>query len=372
MDRELDQPMDLAQDRVLDEPTNLMQDRLLAPSLEPALDATLESALDMALNQYHRESPLPAARAAASLERLLAGVLATSWPEVAWRFSPLTGDGYPVELGFTSTGEAIRYTVECAGPLGEPACRLDRALDAVADLAGGDRNGDPLRHLDPHLDRLRHVQSAGRLDYGAWISGRHGPDGDAFKLYAEVPQGGPPAADDWVRDAVGHWPLLTTRSPILRMIGLDAGTGRLELYFRADGLEPWEVYRLMGLVGLAEQAGDLLELVETLSDRPAARRLPFTQAGFSVSVGPAGTPAVFSLFGLARTAIGPDALIRRRLLDVAGRLGWPLRHYAAVSAPLTGPEGPPSPMPAPTRHGMLSIVAAPGLPPQLHVGLRPP
>lgn len=333
---------------------------------EHVLERAPVQALNQALEHYRCDSPLPAARAAAALERLLAGVSA----EDAWRFSTLTADGYPVELGFTSTGEAIRYTVEIAGPRCEPADRLDLALAAVAGLSGDDSACCRLDLLKPNIDRLRHIQSTGRLAYGTWISGRHGLESDAFKLYAEVPLSGSTAADSWFRDALGHVPLLTTRSPILRMIGLEAATGRLEFYFRADGLQPWEIHRLMGRCGLADQALDLLDLVEVLSDRSAAHRLPFTRAGFSLSVkpGPGAFPAVFSLFGLARTAIGPDSLIRRRLLDVAGRRGWPLRHYAAVSAPLAGQEH----MRPPTRHGLLSFVAAPGAPLLLNVGLRPP
>ncbi|MEF3306573.1 hypothetical protein [Paenibacillus sp. GYB003] len=337
---------------------------------EQAPERETPPALNRALAHYRRESPLPAARAAAALARLLAGVSASSSPEAAWRFSALTADGFPVELGFASTGEAIRYTVESAGPECGPADRLDRALAAVAGLTGEAFAGCPPAHLKPHLERLRHIQSAGRLAYGAWIGGRHGPDGDAFKLYAEVPAGGSPTADAWVRDLLGRAPLLTARSPVLRMIGLDLATGRLEFYFRADGLQPWEIHRLTGRVGLADQAADLLDLVEALAGRSAAQRLPFTRAGFSVSVMPGSSafPAVFSLFGLARTAIGPDGLVRRRLLDAAERRGWPFRHYAAVSAPLAGRTD----SRPPTRHGMLSFVAAPGVPPQLHIGLRPP
>ncbi|MBD2864937.1 hypothetical protein [Paenibacillus oceani] len=325
-----------------------------------------EHALIQALEHYRHESPLPAARSAAALKRLLAGVSA----EAAWRFSPLTADGYPVELGFTSTGDAIRYTVEFAGPRCEPAARLDRVLDVIAELAGEDSAGYRPDLLKPHIERLRYIQSMGRLAYGTWISGRHGLEGDAFKLYAEAPLSASSAVDSWIRDALGHVPLLTTRSPVLRMIGLDVATGRLEFYFRADGLQPWEVHRLMGRAGLADQAVDLLDLVEVVSDRSAAQRLPFTRAGFSLSVkpGPSELPAVFSLFSLARTVIGPDSIVRRRLLDVAERRGWPLRYYAAVSAPLAGQEH----KRPPTRHGMLSFVAAPGVPPQLHIGLRPP
>ncbi|WP_127588328.1 hypothetical protein [Paenibacillus koleovorans] len=340
----------------------------------------------------------------------------------------MTGDGYPVELGFTSGGgEAIRYTVECAGPEVEPCLRLDLALAACADAAGMAWPGEI-------VDRLRQAQAWGRLEYGTWISGRHGPEGDAFKLYVEVPAGGSPAAEAWARDVLGDAPLLPSGTPMLRMIGVDAAAARIELYYRAHGLQPWEVRRLLGRLGLASQADALLDLVEALAERSATERLPFAQSGFSLSLpldlqpgaeavcrveksslksgasaapsaadaisacgasldafdASAATyvcntsvgypvdsvaasahitsaPAVFSLFAPARSVIGPDGLVRQRLLDIAARRGWPLRHYAAVSAPLADRL-----RARPAYHGLLSFIVAHGAPPQLHVGLRPP
>lgn len=349
--------------------------------------------LDRALARYEAESPHLAARATAALERLLSGITASKWPEVAWRFSRLTADGYPVELSFASTGESIRYTLEAAGPECDPAARLDRALAQIKGLSGEAQAMAPItglpgeaRGLAPitglsgearvgasplsrsaAMERLRSIQSEGRLDYGAWVGVRHGPKDDAFKLYAEIPKGGSLAADDWMRELLGERPLLPNRSPVLRMVGIDTAAEVIELYYRADHLQPWEIRRMTGVIGMAEQADELLGLVEDLTERSAARQLPFTQTGFSVSIGlNGGTPGAFSLFCPAGHVLGGDNRIRQRLLDFAQLRDYPFRHYAALSAPLTDREGPP------TRHGMLSFVAAPGVKPLLHIGLRPP
>lgn len=328
-------------------------------------------ALDRALDEYAREMPEVAARAVAVLDVLLAGVETSPWSEVAWNFSHLTGDGFPVVLEFTSNGETIRYVSEVAGPEVDASRRFDLALAALGRLRVA---------ALPVCERLRRVQRTGRLRYGAWVGGRHGPEGDTFKLYVEVPRPDPRAMQDaphgyvlhadesadLVRALLGDRPLLTRRTAGLRMIGCELGTGRIELYFRADGLKPWEVVRLMGLAGLASEADDLLGLIEEVTDRSTLQKLPSEQTGFSLSVAPDGRAMVFAVFCLARTVLGGDGRIRERLLEVGARRGWSLRQYAAISGPLAGRTG------SRTRHGILSFVAAPGMPPMIHIGVRPP
>lgn len=322
--------------------------------------------LDRAIAVYGTETPPLAARAAASLHRLLAGgVSASPWRDVAWTFSRLTGDGYPVELAFASVGEAIRYTVEPCGAESDPRKRLERAI-AIVTRQGSKHEAAGSEAGKEWADRLKRVQSAGPLDYGAWVGGRHDADGDAFKLYGEVPKPGSAAADEWAAAIVGRRPLLANRAPVLRMIGLAPADGRVEFYYRAHGLQSWEVCRLMELAGLADRTEELLALVGDAAEMSASARLPCAQTGFSLAAKATGGPLVFTLFCPARNAIGGDGRIRARLLGLAGRYGWPLRHYGAISEPLAGCEGPR------TRHGLLSFAAAPGVPVRVGVGLRPP
>lgn len=323
--------------------------------------------LDRALRRYEEQSPDLALRAADALDRLLGQVASSPWPEVAWCFSTLTADRYPVELVFTTLGQAIRYVVEVAGPETDPGERLDVALAVLQEIGVGKSVGAG-RAPTIRYDSLREMQRpmAGRLRFGAWVGGRHSPDGDAYKLYVEVPKDDSSAAEAWSRSILGNRPPLTDRAASLRMIGLELPSDRVELYFRADGLQPWEVDRLMGLLAMHHQAEELLGLVEEIAERSTAERLPAQQTGFSISAKEDGTDSRFSLFWLARHLLGSDARVRRRLLDVAVRRQWPLDHYAAISEPLARHDGPP------TRHGILAFVAAPGLPPLLQIGLRPP
>ncbi|MFC5700234.1 hypothetical protein ACFPVX_02975 [Cohnella faecalis] len=331
--------------------------------------------IEIAFERYRAESPEPAKRAAAALKRLLAGVERSLWPEVAWQFSSLTGDGFPVELAFTSTGEAIRYVVDPSGPEIDSSMRLRRALAVIEELRGTNSSATTERirpsfagagDFYSHAERLLRIQSSGGgLAYGAWIGGRHDSDGDRFKLYAEVPQGSSTEADEWVRSVLGDRPLLLGRPPILRMVGLEPDSGRIEWYFRVERMEPWEISRIMGMLGKSEQGEQLLGLVEEFAERSVATSLPCTRNGFSISTDANGAPSVFSLFCLAKRLAGGDGRIRGKLLNIAARRGWPLKHYEAISAPLADREG------TRTKHGILSFVAAPENSVQLHVGLRP-
>ena len=74
--------------------------------------APVERVLELAASG----SPGATAAAAVALREALAGIRTSSWPEVAWPFSRITGDGYPVEFTFSSHDGALRYTTEVGGP----------------------------------------------------------------------------------------------------------------------------------------------------------------------------------------------------------------------------------------------------------------
>ena len=88
--------------------------------------AAAHPALEQASRWLARQHQSLAARASQSLDLILEGVLRSSWPEVAWEFSRLTGRGFPLELTFSSAGEEIRYAAEVAGPEFPEVERLSR------------------------------------------------------------------------------------------------------------------------------------------------------------------------------------------------------------------------------------------------------
>lgn len=318
-----------------------------------------------ALAPFH---PAAAERARAALGRLLAGIVESAWPEVAWSFSHLTGDGFPQLFTFccrpggaqtsgSRPGE-IRYTCEIAGPEVPVGERLPRARALVAELGGG----EPPAEVGGFLER---VQRQDGLRFGAWVGGRHGPADDRYKLYAEVPpQGAREVSQRAVELAGGALRPGRPLSP--RMIGYDPAAGRLELYYRAPGLEPDELPRLLGLLGLEVRLPLLLELAAAAWGRPLAEGFPGETHGFSLVFGPAGEPQAFSLFHFARAVFrGGDGAIRRRLLALGQEAGWNLGDYAAVSAPLAGGDG------WRTHHDLVSLVLPVRGPAELQIGVRP-
>lgn len=315
--------------------------------------------LARAIRSIARQSPAVARATAAALELLLEGVHRSAWPEVAWTFSQLTGDGFPVEFTFASQREAVRYTTEVAGPEVAAAERLPRAERLLARLGS--------TSLPAEVSTLlRRLQNSAPLLYGAWIGGRHSPDGNRYKVYAEVPRAAASEANAFVRTLLGERRLLATRVPRLRLIGYEPDTSRMELYFRTEHLDMWEVTHLLRRAGLASRAAQLLGLLEAAYDRPMTTVFPRSHCGFSFSLAPAAGPTVFSLFLFARSVFGGDGSIRRRLLALATQQGWSLQHYAAFSAPLAQRSG------WRTRHGMVAFIVPPEAPLALQIGLRPP
>ena len=318
-----------------------------------------QRALVRALRLFSEEDPILTARATKTLDILLAGVYASPWKEVAWAFSRLTGDGFPVEFAFSCDDEALRYTAEIAGPEQDNAERLDCAEQLLLQLGA-----PPL----PETTRaaLHNVQKGRALEFGAWIGGRHGADGDRYKLYVEVPRAGSPEDSRLVQSLLGEKPLLPGRSLQLLMIGHEPGSSRIELYFRIGRLEPWEVELLLQRAHLASRKEELLSFLEEAHGYSAQQTLPGTNLGCSFSISTPGGPPVLSLFAYARSIFGGDMRTRQRLIELGALRGWDLRSYARLSEPLALRND------WRTLHGMVSFVVPPQGSLVLHIGLRPP
>ena len=269
--------------------------------------------------------------------------------------SRLTGDGFPVELVFSSLDTAIRYTCDVAGPEIAPserllcACRLLKALGHSPEL--------PLPGLQEHCPDLC---------WGAWLGGRHTSTTDRYKIYVEVPENLPPPARRGLREALGRYQvLLESQSYSLRIAGVDPVSEKIELYFRGCSLEPRELRGLLGFSGMADQEEALFSLIEEATQHPARTQLPGSQHGFSISLAPAGDVETFTFFVFARSLFGADPNTRSALLTLSRRRGWILDHYAAVSALLQHQHGPGP------RHGIVSFIIGRSRLPGVSVGLRP-
>lgn len=317
------------------------------------------SALTRAMRIFAEEMPEASVQATMALNLLLEGIYCSNWPEIAWSFSQLTGDKFPLEFSFSSADSAIRYVTEVSGP----------ELAETQRLACVERH---LERLGTHqLPRsvstsLHKIQQSGPLFYGAWLSGRHSADKNSYKLYAEVPEGESAEADAFVRMLLGDMPILSGRRLELCMIGYESGTTRSELYFRADGLQPREVHMLLHRFNIMAREEELFRLIESAYGRSVRRVLPATRMGFSVSVPMRGEPVIFSLYTFARSIFGSDGNIRRGMLALGERQGWNLHSYEKLSEPVANRTS------WSTRHGGIAFVVPPEGPLIVHIGLRPP
>lgn len=282
------------------------------------------------------------------LERLLRPVANSAWPDVAWQFSRLTGNGFPLELGFTSAGDGFRATIEVAGPEVRDADRLDLALQILRDegLSAG-----------PDLPAVR--RSPDDLSWGAWLGCRFSAEPTTYKLYVETPASSVrlvPAWDAWR-------PLPSGATSELQMIGWDPASDTTELYFRTHGLTPDDVEALAARVGVAG-VGELFSSIESLAGQGVPRVLAGRQIGYSVVVRRDGTAVALAVLGAGRVICGGERRVRPRLLEAARREGWDLRAYEALTRPLESHD-------AGLVHGFVVHVLVPGRPMQLQVGVRP-
>ena len=299
------------------------------------------------------------AGAGEALALLLAGVHDSPWPEVAWRFSRLTGDGFPAELAFTSADPAsFRYTVEVAGPEIAEEDRLARA-EALLECLGSPPLPEPLGA------RLRRMQKGGApLRWGAWIGGRHSAGGSRLKLYLETPEDAP-AVRAFLEERLGPDPLLPRQGLIYKGVGVEPATGRLEVYLGIPRLEVWEVERLLGKTGLAGRGEDLFALLGRALGRPFRETVPGL-FGVSLTFGLEDPSPTFALFAACPALFGGDGAARIRLLGLAAELDWNLDGYAKLTEPLAGRTGPQ------TAHGVAAFAVAARGPATLGFSVRPP
>jgi hypothetical protein len=290
-----------------------------------------------------------ATRAGTMVRAALADRITDPGPD-AWRGSRLTGDGFPVEVAFSTTDDRLRLTVEPGTRSTAPGDRLDRVDEALRRCTGKNL-ADPLRH------RLATLQVSGPLRYGAWLGCRVGTGAPAYKVYAEVPEGRPPGRG---------WPVplaLPDRTVAVRMVAVGATGEPVETYLRVPSLQPEHLPAVLAPVGLGDRSAWLLGYIEEVYGHAVRDRVPGPSVGISYVLG-AAQPQV-SLHLYARAVWGGDARIRRGFSRAAQALGWDARAYEEVSAPLAERDE------WRTYHGLLGITIPADGPPALTIGLRP-
>lgn len=299
------------------------------------------ASLNRLLEVARARAPNSTASAEEALGQALSHLRASAWPEVAWSFSRINGDGFPVEFTFSSSENGLRYTTEIAGPEIDEQDRWRYALNWVGNSAP-----DSMRS-----QFVRRWQS-GPLRWGAWVGGYHSESSCRRKAYLEVNSATPSAASPGVP---------TISGAKLRFLGVDASTTQTEFYFRRDAIEAADVGRLLWQLGSRECFAPMCETMSATLPWPTNDRLLPTSSGFSIATG-----GILTIYTYARCIWGGDANIRRSMLNLAAKQRWNFDLYEAVTRPL---EGHTSHL---TFHGILAWIAVPGRPIEVRISVRPP
>lgn len=288
------------------------------------LAAALPEAVAAGLAGY---PPALAARAGAAI-----GVAAEALGR--WEGSGLTGDGFPLELGFTTADPALRWTFD---PVPPGAARpVEAALAALVRL--GQTPGSCVGAI------ARRLEAASAVSF-AWIGGRHDAAGDRYKLYVPLPKG--PEAEAALAALALPRPRLPDPPAVPRMLAFGPGPERVEVYWRAAA-PVWMLPRLLEPAGVADRATALAATLEDAWGHRLRDRLPGGDVGISYARCVDGPPSA-TLFLIARTLWGGDGRIRARMLERLTAAGAPVAGYETVTRPLAGART------AETRHGMVGI-----------------
>lgn len=319
-------------------------------------------ALDRAAAIAAAWRPEVAARFAQVLGALTQGIDEADGATTAWHGGTLNGDGSPVEFTFSTLDDALRYTVEIVGAGIGPAARLD----CIGDMLG--RIGAPPADAGM-LDGFAALQAGGTLRWGGWLGVRHHPQGDAFKVYAEVPPEAAERAAPLLPEGVeARLRLSGARRARMAAIGHTLGTDRREVYFALSPgpLSQAELAEMLAPVGLSDRAGALFDAMRAVMIGGGRRGLPGIEYGLSFSIRAGGRDPVASLFAFAGDLIGGDGIIRMQTLAAAGRQGWSLGCYGAMTAPLAAR------IDRCNHHNVIAFIAGAAPVLGMHVSLSPP
>lgn len=252
-----------------------------------------------------------------ALDLCLRALELTPWPQVAWGFSRLTTSRHPVEFGFSSATDALRVTLEVAGPEVPERLRLDAALDLLAVLGVA----APASAL---IRRWHEMQDGALLRWGCWLGLRQTAAGFATKLYVEVPCKGDVRAPLACPDAR------------FRFLGHDLASGATEYYFAWPRIGALECERRLAALGVAA-APALIAALEQVIGMPRAAAVARARLGVSLADGEHGAALFID-----------SALLTDRSAALHRRLAVPGSSYAGLLGEQSSRELP--------HHGILSLL----------------
>jgi hypothetical protein len=321
--------------------------------------------IDRVLEIFGTNVAEPALRAAASLSGLLQPLQQSSWSDVKYSFSRLTGDGFPVEFTFSSATTAISYTTEIAGPELDERKKVGLAAALLQEKAKGlpGNSYSP----DSYSAIINRLGQQPDLTYGAWMAGRHdNGKNDRFKIYLEVTNTCADIGVSCLKRFLPDFSAVNSHQCLLRMLSVNT-SGKLEYYFRLSSLDVWQLLYLLRCFGFANQGKELIEFVALLSKRKFDRSFIGDSLGLSIALDEHGMPEAATIFTFNFKVFEPgDGSIRRSVLTYSDWFGWDFASYAQITEPLASTTS------RFTNHGLVAFTTTTGGQKIFQVGLRPP
>jgi hypothetical protein len=272
----------------------------------------------------------PGARQAVG--RCLAPLSRSAWPDLAWRFSRLTEDGFPVEFAFSSRDDALRVTLEAAGPERAEGRRLAAAVRLASEIEPFD--------ADAVLAQL----SAPAPRWGAWLGLRQAGPGLRAKIYVETTR--PPPN-------LTHWGL----PGAVKMLGYEPAGGRLETYIALPPMDRIQLTSVLAAAG-APPSDAMAETLVRCWGAPLDAGLAWAGLGLSLASRDGERLAGASLFFRARAALGGQGAIRKALLGQSATGACAYRRLWGQASDQGLPD-----------HGVVSLVQRPDGEVELRCGL---
>ncbi len=271
--------------------------------------------------------------------------------------SSLTVTGCPIEYTWNSHANELKLTYEPGCGIFSPHERTEHLLTSL-----------PQHGTSIHSEVAEAVQCIQRghaLRYGTWVGIKGQHTDYRCKLYFEVPAGSTfKVMSELEPNADKLQDLTDLTQGSLKMIGFDAHLRSFEWYFASSIMQPLHMKQVLSMLNLSVHDKDLFLWIERLYRRPAYKRLPGDQHGYSVRFC-SKRGYIFTLYLFAEDLASNDAELRDTFLRIGQDLQWDMRLYSHLTEHMRDDK-------ARLTHGMVGITLMQHAAPVISTGFPPP
>jgi hypothetical protein len=149
------------------------------------------------------------------------------------------------------------------------------------------------------------------------------------------------------------------------MVACFSDSDCLETYLRVHGPGAHHIAGALAAAGLGSRAAEVSSFVRLAYGHALGDALPGRALGISYVHWPGERPSAVSFHFIARSLLGGDASIRRRLPALMPAGAWDERAYLQITEPIADRAV------WTTYHAMLTVTVRPGEALRVGIGLRP-